>query len=216
MKVYNIKIDSREPQRFINYLKRKLLKHNITVETLPVGDILIEGTGICIERKTPQDFASSIKDGRLTKQVEQMKQFPIPIVAIIGPTNRFFFENYPYFTQPQFFGAYRSLIIKHKIPVIKLENNTQFIVFLQSLLKHTEDQLEDTVVFSFKKVHKDINMNILMCVPKIGPTKAKRINEVYPHIFTLIKDLEKGPLNIKKVTLNDENSIRKSFGIEGI
>jgi len=46
---------------------------SITVKNLKVGDFIINDK-IAIERKTTQDFAQSIIDGRLFRQAENMKK----------------------------------------------------------------------------------------------------------------------------------------------
>jgi ERCC4-type nuclease len=68
-----IKIDFRETELF-NKISSLLPKENITIETdnLPLGDIIIyDNDGnekVIIERKTLQDLASSIRDGRYKEQ----------------------------------------------------------------------------------------------------------------------------------------------------
>lgn len=71
-----IKIDTREQELFtkcqntINTLP-KFANIKLTLETLPLGDIIInDGTNDCIiiERKTFSDLAASIKDGRYEEQ----------------------------------------------------------------------------------------------------------------------------------------------------
>jgi len=56
-------------------IPNKLIDHgiSITVKNLKVGDYIINDE-IVIERKTTQDFAQSIIDGRLFKQAKNMKK----------------------------------------------------------------------------------------------------------------------------------------------
>jgi crossover junction endonuclease MUS81 len=71
-----IKIDSREHDLFLNC--KSMLEKNpsfkeikLVSESLPLGDVIIqdnESEKIIIERKTLNDLASSIKDGRYTEQ----------------------------------------------------------------------------------------------------------------------------------------------------
>lgn len=67
-----IKIDYRE-KRLI-----ELLKDNVIIENLIIGDIMIEYADdikLCIERKTYNDLWSSIKDGRLREQRSRLIEF---------------------------------------------------------------------------------------------------------------------------------------------
>ncbi|MBU4312723.1 MAG: hypothetical protein KJ706_08405 [Candidatus Omnitrophica bacterium] len=59
---------------------------DITVKNLKVGDYIINDE-IVIERKTTQDFAQSIIDGRLFKQAKNMKKTYDLCLFIIEGTN---------------------------------------------------------------------------------------------------------------------------------
>ena len=51
---------------------------------MSVGDIIL-GSGLCIERKTTNDFDSSILDGRLERQLYHMSHnFGLSVVAVVG------------------------------------------------------------------------------------------------------------------------------------
>lgn len=64
-----IKIDDRESDGFKEICK--IFLENIEIKRLEVGDIVYNG--IVYEHKTPEDFVSSVKDGRLFSQIEKMK-----------------------------------------------------------------------------------------------------------------------------------------------
>ena len=54
---------------------------------MTIGDILL-GSGLCIERKTTNDFDSSILDGRLERQLYHMSHnFDLSVVAVDGAIN---------------------------------------------------------------------------------------------------------------------------------
>jgi len=87
----NLKVDVRERdlieqiKHFISILP--IYKDiNLVIETLPLGDIIIENNGIeklIIERKTIRDLGASIKDGRYEEQSYRLNGLSLPNHNII-------------------------------------------------------------------------------------------------------------------------------------
>jgi len=63
----NIIIDDRESECGIAEILRKTAGVSVSMQRLPLGDYLVDHK-LLVERKTFEDFASSIKDGRLFHQ----------------------------------------------------------------------------------------------------------------------------------------------------
>ena len=96
----NVKIDVRESdlieqvKYFIGILP--IYKDiNVIVETLPLGDIILENAGsekLIIERKSLRDLGASIKDGRYNEQSYRLNGMEIPnhniIYLIEGDINK--------------------------------------------------------------------------------------------------------------------------------
>jgi ERCC4-type nuclease len=96
----NLKVDVRERdlieqiKHFISILP--IYKDiNLVIETLPLGDIIIENNGIeklIIERKTIRDLGASIKDGRYEEQSYRLNGVNVPnhniIYLIEGDINK--------------------------------------------------------------------------------------------------------------------------------
>ena len=74
-------IDYREKNSFVatNLIKLGL---EVKFKELKVGDYITKNT--VIERKTVSDFLSSIINGRLLKQIEELKQFKKKLLIIEG------------------------------------------------------------------------------------------------------------------------------------
>ena len=64
----NLKVDIREPTSVFSVLIDRQIEFD--TEQLPVGDFVFED--ICIERKEIKDFLSSLSDGRLLVQIQNM------------------------------------------------------------------------------------------------------------------------------------------------
>ena len=77
-----ILIDKREPKKIFSFAKE--LGLNFEGKMLPVGDIVCEEKNIIFERKTQEDFHQSIINGRLQKQLIQMKSYSNSYLLISG------------------------------------------------------------------------------------------------------------------------------------
>ena len=79
----SIVIDPREPhkQDALDYFKKKGLKAEISLINLPVGDYIVNNYSV-FELKKDIDFASSLFDGRLLRQVQGMQQFARRFILI--------------------------------------------------------------------------------------------------------------------------------------
>lgn len=103
--------DSRESKSLvISCLKEKA---DLEERLLETGDFILSGRVVC-ERKTAQDFASSIADGRLFEQAAAMKNaFQSPLLLIEGA------EIYSSNMKPQAIrGAMASIAVDFGIPIL--------------------------------------------------------------------------------------------------
>ena len=76
-------IDDRERKSGIPELIKKI-GINVEIKTLLVGDYIVSPETV-VERKSIQDFMSSIFDGRLFVQCNRLKQnFQFPIILLEG------------------------------------------------------------------------------------------------------------------------------------
>lgn len=75
-KVDSVTIDSREPDAFDVLFEADDDVRNVNRQQIPVGDFLVradkEEPAIVFERKTPEDYISSIKNNRLETQIHSM------------------------------------------------------------------------------------------------------------------------------------------------
>ena len=58
-------------------------KNTMSIKTLPVGDYIFDDK-LCIEYKTAIDCIGSIKDGRIFKQAEKIREYPYSYIMIVG------------------------------------------------------------------------------------------------------------------------------------
>ena len=107
-------IDFREKNSLV---PAKLKKINLEIEfkELKIGDYFVKNT--IIERKTIKDFAQSMINGRLKKQLQEIKQYEKFLLIIEGDLNQIknIHEN-------SIKGFLLSILLNYNVPVIFTKN----------------------------------------------------------------------------------------------
>ena len=119
-------VDSREPQE----IKNKL---DCEVQKLEVGDYIVGN--LLIERKAPSDFVASIISKRLWNQAAELKEIKSQnyqsMIAIVGDVWRGLADRRIRNGSSMIFGAYKSLIMSYRIPIITFGDVYDFIDFIK-------------------------------------------------------------------------------------
>lgn len=176
--VNDIKLDNREPSN-VQKLGLKLIP-NLTITSLPVGDFVCNARSVCIERKTIEDFKSSITgDGRLWEQAVNMAEnYEHRFLIIIGNYENLSPIDRDRFGVKQYKGAIASLRARYGIHVFNVMNNREFFNEGYQLMKKCDGNLKLDRVRRFNKHKKeDILTGMLTCIPGIGYKHGKRIIE---------------------------------------
>lgn len=121
----NVIIDSNEEAQNIEAVELFVLHEdveNFEIEPLETGDFIVED---CIfERKTPSDFAGSLKKGRLREQVERMANSEYtPFVLVEGDMSDFSNLEHTQMPAKSLRGMTASIMGRHGIPVIFCSNS---------------------------------------------------------------------------------------------
>lgn len=159
----NIVIDYRE-NGLIELLRSRA---NIVISNLPV-DIVIGN--IAIERKTIDDFEASIIDGRLFEQIQILKEYQHPIVAIeIGMPSRIHVNSYS--------GALAKLI-KDGISIVRYSNLDELANIIVFLAR--DNQSESKIVL--RKDTANPIRSVIQSLPGIGAKRVQLIMREYPSL----------------------------------
>jgi Fanconi anemia group M protein len=126
-------IDDREDRSGIGELL-EIRGHEVSRKRLPFGDYLIDGK-LVVERKTANDFVISIIDGRLFRQIHNLKRLRLRVVLII--------EGDPYRTGHAIDlnavrGALISISVVWQVPVIFSSSTEDFTEQLQVMASQME------------------------------------------------------------------------------
>ena len=188
-----IDIDIRE-QDLIKIFE--FLKHPITTSSLHLGDALIDN--IIIERKTLNDLASSIKDGRYKEQsfrLEKALEENYKVFYMIEGNLDLYTGSIP---KETLVSAMYSLINKgFQVLLTKNTKETAFfmIQFFEKNKKcsSVETVYENTVVSKQKNTNitrDNISIFMLCQIPSISHVTAAILMDKYKHISVLIEEMK--------------------------
>jgi len=89
---------------------------------------------ICAERKEINDFCASIIDGRLESQVKKMKRdFKYNYIIVVGRVK----DRTSEINENCILGKMTSLIVKHDMKLLFVDDEFQFCYVLKSLIEKT-------------------------------------------------------------------------------
>lgn len=132
--IQNMKIicDDREPKTVNALAKSAGLE--LVRKRLLTGDYILGD--ICIERKTIDDFCSSIMDGRLDRQMENMKRdFKHYYILISGSIDK----RTSAIGSNCILGKMASILVKHQVPILMVDNDRQLMYAMRKIFeRHSE------------------------------------------------------------------------------
>ena len=178
MRIENLRIiiDERERKSGIPKLL-KAIGVNVELKTLPIGDYIVSHETV-VERKSINDFMSSIFDGRLFDQCNRLKEnFKFPIILLEGNVDEIesITEN-PLI----FYGALSTVAVDFQIPIIPTPNASHTAKLLISLSSR-KDSIKGPLL---KKIKKSNNtqkqqLSVLCSLPGVGEKIAIRMLEKF-------------------------------------
>lgn len=147
----------------------------IEIRELKVADYIVND--VAIERKTVQDFISSMLNKRLTNQLNSLQQYKNRILIIEGIDEQELYSSdapnigiHPNAIR----GFLLSIILEHRTPIIFTKDSEDTATFISVLSKRKKRELSLNV--SKKNLNKKERMQfILEGFPGIGPKTAKKL-----------------------------------------
>jgi len=196
-----ITADYREKNSFVI---SELIGNGIRVEFkhLKVADYIIKG--IAIERKTINDFISSMINKRLFKQLEEIKQYPRYFLIVEGIEEQELYNDYPEGINGNAIrGMILSIILKYQVPIIFTKNPKDTAAFINILAKKSKQK-----EISLNPKKKSLNIKeqkqfILEGFPGIGPATAKKLLKE----FKTIRGIINTPIENLKKTIGKKAGI---------
>jgi len=164
----------------------ELVSQNIHVDfrNLPIADFLIRD--IAIERKTVSDFISSMINKRMSRQLEEMKQYPKQLLIIEGIEERELYDDEKGINPNAIRGFLLNILLEYQVPIMFTKNYEDTAKFLIVLAKK-EPREHESIRAKKKSLSKKEQMQyILEGFPGIGPATAKKLLKHFKSIKRII------------------------------
>ncbi len=187
-----IYVDDREK----NIEELKQYDCDIKITRLEVGDYVCSAKTV-VERKTSSDFEASVIDGRLFKQIENLKNNYENVILIVEGQ-----INPERITKEAFLGTIASLMTDYKISVLFSENRAKTNELIYSIAKHEQMAKKRPQRIYAKRKALTIGQQIqgiIECFPFVGPKTAKNIADHFKTIYDFINCNEKELAQVKGV-----------------
>lgn len=179
--INKILIDSREPNLVREIAKR--MNMIFEVKTLPIGDFVCEEKSVVVERKTIDDYISSVKSGHLYKQLLQMQEnFETCILIISGDLAGSYAYDNGYWSESQHLGSLVSIIIRFPhIKLLQVSGDFQVLQVVDKVVSKAQDgkiiSIDNTSLLKTKVGLETIKIRILCCFDRVGVKTAEKLLE---------------------------------------
>jgi len=177
---------------------------DLKITSLKIGDYQIGNT--IIERKTTNDFISSMLNKRLMDQLTQMQQYDEKILIIEGKLEDLYNKINPNAIR----GFILSILTNYKINIIFTKDFLDTTNYLVTLAKQQlKPQTQISMHSRIPKTTEEQKQYILEAFPNIGPKKAKsllkkfqKLNNIFNAKEEELKDILKNQSKDFKDLLN--------------
>lgn len=199
-------IDSRETH-LIKYITENVSDFKYASKQLEVGDILVKKNGaskVLIERKTIEDLASSITDGRYKEQKHRLLEFATEngckIVYILEGSKKWRSA----LADSTLMGVMVNSSLRDNVYIINTRDIADTFLAIKKVYLYydTKETLisptyEEVVVKTHKKVHspKLCFLEQLSIIPSISIKTAEAIASTFANMSALIKGIESGDID---------------------
>ena len=156
---------------------------DVEFKHLLVSDFIVKDTAV--ERKTIPDFWNSMINKRLSRQLEEMQQYPSKLLIIEGIEEHELYPEQNGINPNAVRGFLLSILLNYKVPILFTKDYRDTARFLIILAKKQE---HETGIRAVKKAFskKEQLQYILEGFPGIGPKTAKKLLKKYKTIKTII------------------------------
>ncbi|MFB6246570.1 MAG: ERCC4 domain-containing protein [Candidatus Pacearchaeota archaeon] len=184
----NAIVDFRERSSLVpEMLERE--EFEIEYKELKVADYIVKD--VAIERKTIQDFISSMINQRLLRQLEELQQYENNLLILEG------IEEQDIYGEDEISGLHPnsirgfilSITLKYKVPIVYSKNSEDTAKYMSLIAKK---QKKETRLNPQKKtLDKNEQLQfIIEAFPGIGPKKARELLEKFGNIQRTINATE--------------------------
>lgn len=177
-------VDYREKNSLVPTQLRKK-GFEIEFQQLKVADYIVKN--VAIERKTVQDFISSMINKRLINQLLELQQYEKKLLIIEGTSEQELYDEESDFgVNPNAIrGFLLSIVLSFRVPIIFTKDAKDTAAFIEIISKKKSKELSLNV--SKKTLDKNEQLQfIIESFPGIGPKTAKKILQKFGTIQNII------------------------------
>jgi len=203
-------VDSREQASSVN---KELFSHEdvkVIMKPLDIGDYVLS-KDVCVERKTVEDFLSSMLDGRLFAQIINMRQnYLKPLIILEGNlTELYTLRN---IHKNSIIGALTSIALDYQVPVLNTKTSAETAEYLYVIAKR-EQKGQDKEV-RLRVGRKGLTLAeqqrfIIEGLPMVGPTLAKSLLLHFGSIKSIVNADEKELQKVENLGKKKARAIQK-------
>lgn len=201
-----IYVNSHEPKEIIDLLKNKT---EICVRNFTPGDYIIWNNGI--ERKTVNDFLTSLVQKRLFGQLSRLKGSYPNCMLLIEAFDLSHFRN-----TNAIYGAILKLMMDMNVKVIFSQTKEQSADILLILNNRNEKKLynRDLLKYQLKYKVRDISLNqkqllMLQSIPNVGVKRARLLLNKFGRIKDIFEADDKTILSVEGIGNKTIKNLRK-------
>ena len=196
-------MDHRESSDFVQLLESHGAE--VAVQQLQVGDFVCSER-LVVERKTRADFESSIMDGRLFHQLQNLSHnFERPVVIVEGA------EAVGRITKEALMGAYAAVLSDYGVPLFFTEDMEETAELVFHLAKHEQLANKQTLrVFAKRKslTPSQHQRGVIESLPAVGPKLAKALLNHFGSVATVMNASEEELQEVEKIGKKKAKLIR--------
>lgn len=195
-----------------DYREKEVIEHlknmgaNVNEMNLKIGDFVCSGDGVIIERKSHNDFVSSIVDGRIFEQLKYLKEnYKRPVIIVEGISNREIDDN-------ALKATIASLIAKFDASFVNTKNSLDTARMVYWLAKKEQEDTNKSLGFKQGKKPKEVKRLqefILSSIPGISHVLARRLLKNFGTVEQVISASEIELSKVKGVGKKLANKIKK-------
>lgn len=193
------RIKKEKPRALVDYREKnslvcsELINLGLDIEfkELKVADYIVKD--VAIERKTVSDFITSMKNRRLSRQLEELQQYKNRLLVVEGIDEQDLYtdsEDWIGMHPNSVRGFLLSILLKHKVPIIFTKNYEDTAKFIAVLSRKTKPQ-EAPLNPNKKTLNKKEQLQFIVeGFPGIGPKTAKKLLSKFKSIKNIINASE--------------------------
>lgn len=185
------------------------------MKQLTIGDYILS-QDVIVERKTIEDFLTSMIDGRLfTQLVDLRTNYQKPLLIIEGNIQELFTLRNMH--KNAIMGALTSIALDYQVPIINTKNAVETAEYLFVIAKREQISNEKEIRLRIGKkgiTKSEQQQFIVEGFPLVGPSLAKNLLKEFKTIKNIVNATEKDLQKVENLGKKKAISLRKIFETE--